>query len=150
MKVLTVLTLLPLLVMAHVSPHVSTLLADEIKVTKLVLVDASSDANLFTLLNNDEIVSNRLPGGFHIQAETFPNEVGSVCFYIDLELQKIENVHPYTFGGGHYNQNDFSETNLESLGIQKGQPFLITAAPYTGEMCEGDQGNSQTIYLTIL
>jgi len=68
-------------------------------------------------------------------------QIGSVKFYSNNSLYRVENVFPYTFTGN-------SETYFEPWIPQAGT-YTVTATPYSKSSAGGRAGQSLTIHLTV-
>ncbi len=116
--------------------------ADE--VTALVLVNATDNSDIRTLVDNDILDLDTLPTpDLNIRAETSPATAGSVVFSLTgaETYNRTENTAPFTFrgdSGGNY--NDWTPTTGS---------YTLTATAYTESGGAGTAGTPYTIDFTV-
>ena len=119
----------------------SVVSTDPLKVTSLVVVDASSGAELFELTNGASIDAESLPDAVNVVAKT-GFDVKSVLFDLnDGVYTRLENVVPYALFGdvrGNYLRGTLP------VGEHK-----LTATPYAQNRARGAAGNELTVSFSV-
>lgn len=115
--------------------------ADE--VSQLVLVDASTNTDLFVLTNGAVVDLDVVGTALNVRADTTPAVTGSVRFDLDGVVNyRTENVAPYALEG---DQNGDYAAATYSLGIH-----TVTATAFTGSGASGVAGPGLTVQFEIV
>src|SRR5688500_10909940 len=69
------------------------------RVDRFVLVDAGTDADVIVLSDGSVIFPEDFPNGLNVRAETTPENVGPVAFFLDGALARTENNPVYALFG---------------------------------------------------
>ncbi|WP_054682639.1 choice-of-anchor D domain-containing protein [Rhodothermus marinus] len=85
---------------------------EQLAVTALVLVDATTDSDLFVLRPDTVLQEENLPGAINIRAEV-QGSVGSVVFWVNEVPVRTENEAPYTLAGD--DRGDYQPGNMRPV-----------------------------------
>jgi subtilisin family serine protease/phage-related protein len=106
-------------------------------------VNADTDSDIGPLMDGDVVNLADLPTeDLNIRANTKPDEVGSVKFYLNGSHFRTENVYPYAFAGD-WMGNYFDWT--PPVGTH-----TVKAVPYTGPNGSGDEGVAYEVTFEII
>ena len=132
-----------LIVMTTCAASHGVAVAQEDAVTRFVLVNADSDADIGPLNDGDTIYMGLLDtANLNVRAVTTPATVGSVRFALDGNANfRTESVAPYALAGdsgGNYNPW------TPAFGAH-----VLTATPFTGSGAGGTAGAGLTVRFTV-
>jgi CSLREA domain-containing protein len=112
-------------------------------VTSFVLVDADTDADLFTLRNGELLNLDALPPNVSVRAEV-SGAAGSVVFALDANASfQVENNPPFALGG------DNPAGNYQTVPLTAGE-HIVRATPFAGENGTGAAGGSLEAAFTVI
>jgi hypothetical protein len=112
-----------------------------LQVTDLVLVDASTNADIVSLTNNYVIVKS-VVGPFSVRADVCNTDsVESVRFFLDGNLIQNENLEPYAVNGD--NSGAYRSWNIAA------GTYELKAVPYSSNNGNGTVGIDLTLTLII-
>ncbi len=111
-------------------------------VEEFVLIDAGSDEIVGTLQEGDVINLGEFPEGFSIIANTSPEIVGSVEFFLNNAFARIENITPYSLNGDA--NGDFAPLELAPGS------YTLRATPFSERRAQGEAGDALTINFEVI
>jgi uncharacterized protein YjdB len=112
------------------------------EVISFTLVNASGNTDLTTLSDGDVINLNELASAnLNVRANTNPQQVGSVVFFLNGVLERAENVSPYALAGD-------SNGNYANWTPSPGT-YTIEAIPYAGGSASGAAGLGKAITISF-
>ena len=112
----------------------------QLAVTKLNLIDASSDTVVKQLTNGTVINKSTLPS-FSVQAVT-SGTIGSVIFELNGAVVQTENQPVYSVSGN--SGNDYNDWPI-SAGS-----YTLKATPYSGSNGSGEAGQAVTVNFSVV
>ena len=102
-----------------------------------------SDNQVIGALEDDAIIdASNFPDGFGILANTNPQNVGSVQFFLNDILIRTENIAPYSYAA------DVSGV-INPVDLTPGV-YELRAVPFSESRGNGDEGNSLTINFEVI
>lgn len=113
-----------------------------LQVTRMVLVDADTDQDLMVLEDGQTIYLSNLAQHVNLRADTDPETVGSMAFYLDDRRVRLENVAPYAIGGD--GGGDYFPWEVP-LGTH-----TLRALPYAEANGLGEAGTGLSLTLTFV
>ncbi|TRZ43495.1 malectin domain-containing carbohydrate-binding protein [Robertkochia solimangrovi] len=117
---------------------------DAVAIESITLINATSDVDLFNLVNGVNINMNDIGNvGLNLRANPASGSVGSVKFVLSgaLNYTRMESVQPYAL---------FGDSNGDYYGINlPNGNYTITATPYSGSGGSGIVGEPMTFSFSI-
>ena len=113
-------------------------------ISSYTLVNAATDQDIQTLNDGDVITINSFfSNDYNVRANTFPEEVGSVNFYINDYFIRTENRAPYAVGGDNPVGDYWSYTIFPGV-------YTLRGIPYSEANGGGIAGPEKSITVTVV
>lgn len=112
------------------------------RVVDMALVDTNTGDDLF-VLSNGAVVDRSARPAISVRADTNPGQVGSVVFFVNSKIVKMENFGPYSIAG------EGRGRRYNPWNINRGV-YNLTSVAYTAKNGRGTQGVSLTTMIIVL